>query len=99
MCDDGRSVLFDCGLFQGAETTTQGASFEQLEIEFSLDDVQVLTHVHIDHTGRIPYLLAAGFRGPLYCCEPSALLLPLFLEGALKFYFTCNNLLIDKFLK
>jgi metallo-beta-lactamase family protein len=35
-----------------------------------------VTHVHVDHVGRIPYLLAAGFRGLIYCSRPSAELLP-----------------------
>lgn len=101
VCDDGCSVLIDCGLFQGAETSGKGASFEQLEIEFPVEHIQalVVTHVHIDHVGRIPYLLAAGFRGPIYCSEPSALLLPLVLEDALKIGFTRNKRLIDLFLK
>jgi len=94
VCDDEHSVLIDCGLFQGAETSGKGASFEQLEIEFPVEHVQalVVTHVHIDHVGgRIPYLLAAGFKGPIYCSEPSALLLPLVLEDALKIGFTRNQ--------
>ena len=101
VCDDGCSVLIDCGLFQGAETSGKGASFEQLEIEFPVKHIQalVVTHVHIDHVGRIPYLLAAGFKGPIYCSEPSALLLPLVLEDALKIGFTRNKRLIDQFLK
>lgn len=100
VCDDEHSVLIDCGLFQGAEISGKGASFEQLEIEFPLEQVQVLviTHVHIDHVGRIPYLLAAGFKGPIYCSEPSALLLPLVLEDALKIGFTRNKRLIEQFL-
>lgn len=99
-CGNGRSILIDCGLFQGAETSGQGASFEQLEIDFPVDHVHalVVTHVHIDHVGRIPYLLAGGFRGPIYCSEPSALLLPLVLEDALKIGFTRNKELINKFL-
>jgi metallo-beta-lactamase family protein len=49
----------------------------KLEIDFLLTGVQalVVTRVHIDHVGRIPYLLAAGFRGPIYCSEASAALL------------------------
>jgi len=99
--DDDCSVLIDCGLFQGAETSGKGASFEQLEIEFPVEHIQALivTHVHIDHVGRIPYLLAAGFKGPIYCSQPSALLLPLVLEDALKIGFTRNKRLIDLFLK
>ena len=101
VCDNKYSVLIDCGLFQGTEISDKGASFEQLEIEFSVEQIKalVVTHVHIDHVGRIPYLLAAGFKGPIYCSQPSALLLPLVLEDALKIGFTRNKQLIDQFLK
>lgn len=58
----------------------------------------MVTHVHIDHVGRIPYLLAAGFQGPILCSEPSALLLPLVLEDALKVGFTRNRRLIEQVL-
>ena len=62
------SVLIVCGLFQGAETPGSRANANKLTINFPIDDVKALivTHVHIDHVGRIPYLLAAGFTGPLY---------------------------------
>ena len=98
---DGQAVLVDCGLFQGAETSADGASSSQLEINFPIDKVRalVLTHVHIDHVGRIPYLIAAGFRGPILCSQASAALLPLVLEDALKVGFTKNQSLIDQFLK
>ena len=97
---DGQSVLVDCGLFQGAETSPDGAGANQLEIGFALDQVRALivTHVHIDHVGRIPYLLAAGYQGPIYCSEASALLLPLVLEDALKVGFTRNQALIQRVL-
>ena len=44
----------------------------------------VVTYVHIDHVGRIPYLLAAGFKGPIISAQASAHLLPMVLEDALK---------------
>lgn len=98
--DDGQAVLVDCGLFQGAETSSEGAGANRLEIQFPIDKVRalVVTHVHIDHVGRIPYLLAAGFRGPILCSEASAALLPLVLEDALKVGFTRDQALINRFL-
>ncbi len=97
---DGQAVLIDCGLFQGAETSPDGARADRLEIDFPLDGVRalVVTHVHIDHVGRIPYLLAAGFQGPIYCSQASAQLLPLVLQDALEVGFTRNAALIGKFL-
>lgn len=95
-----RSILIDCGLFQGAETAPDKSRFDQLQVNFPVNDIDalVVTHVHIDHVGRIPYLLAAGFNGIIYCSEPSAYLLPLVLEDALKIGFTRNAQLISKFL-
>jgi len=94
------SILIDCGLFQGTELATDRSEQEQLKIDFPVENIKALlvTHVHIDHVGRIPYLLAAGFRGPIYCSCPSAELLPLVLEDALKIGFTRNRRLIERFL-
>lgn len=96
-----KGILIDCGLFQGAEIAGQGdsnTSNSGLEIDFPIDHIQalVVTHVHIDHVGRIPSLLGAGFKGPIYCTEPSAILLPVVLEDAVKIGFTRNRRLIDR---
>lgn len=95
---DRDAILIDCGLFQGAENSGKGANARVLAIEFSIDSVRALivTHVHIDHVGRIPYLLAAGFSGPIYCSQPSAILLPVVLEDALKVGVTRNKSLIRR---
>lgn len=92
-----KSLLVDCGIFQGDEAKQH----PNPEIDFPLAGIQalLLTHVHIDHCGRIPYLLAAGFDRPVYCSQPSARLLPLVMEDALKIGFTRSRHLIEKFLK
>ena len=94
------SILIDCGLFQGAETSPHGSHARQLAIDFDISTVKalVVTHVHIDHVGRIPYLIAAGFRGPIYCSEPSGELLPLVLEDAMAIGVTRDKALIQKFI-
>ena len=91
------SLLVDCGLFQGEDAAQD--SFQQLQIEFDISTVKalIITHVHIDHVGRLPYLLAAGFKGPIICSIPSATLLPLVIEDALKIGFTRNADLIQRF--
>ncbi|TOI22872.1 MBL fold hydrolase [Vibrio parahaemolyticus] len=79
------SILVDCGLFQGKDALL-GRQNHSLTIEFSLTKVKalVLTHAHIDHIGRLPWLLAAGFRGKIYCTRATAELVPLMLEDGLK---------------
>ena len=94
---EGKSLLVDCGIFQGDDAKAN----PNPEIQFSLDGIEclLLTHVHIDHVGRLPYLLAAGFDRPIYCSPPTAKLLPLVMEDALRIGFTRSRNLIDKFLK
>ncbi|WP_051252697.1 MBL fold metallo-hydrolase RNA specificity domain-containing protein [Ferrimonas kyonanensis] len=96
--DDQHSILVDCGLFQGDDLERR--SPDGHHIDFDLDQVQALivTHCHIDHIGRIPYLLAAGFRGPILCSQASAYLLPLILEDAIKLGFTRDRTLVSRFL-
>jgi metallo-beta-lactamase family protein len=89
------SLLIDCGLYQGREAgedTAIGFPVEQL-------GALVLTHVHIDHIGRLPYLIAAGFSGPILCSEPSARLLPLVLEDAMRLTVSRDRIFIERFIQ
>jgi len=87
------NALIDCGLFQGSESNRPLDAFD-----FAVPEVSALivTHCHIDHVGRIPWLIAAGFRGPIYCTEPTAALLPLVLEDALGIHIPDDADLVEK---
>ncbi|MEM5537886.1 MBL fold metallo-hydrolase [Neptuniibacter pectenicola] len=97
--DQKISVLIDCGMFQGAESS--GSESSILQLDFPIDTVKALfiTHCHIDHVGRIPSLIAAGFNGRVYASKATARLLPLVLEDALKIGVTRDEQLISQFLK
>ncbi|MHB0852816.1 MBL fold metallo-hydrolase [Stutzerimonas nitrititolerans] len=95
------SLLVDCGLFQGDDASIPGGEGgSRLPIDFPLDTIKALmvTHVHIDHVGRIPYLLAAGFEGPILCSEASAKLLPIVLEDAFKLSFSRDQQRIERYI-
>ncbi len=86
MFADGKSLLIDCGLFQGSDSSPYGSDENNVAIDFDIEGVVALvcTHVHTDHIARLPFLVAAGFDGPIYCSFPSAILLPEVLREAVK---------------
>jgi len=60
--------LIDCGMFQGGKRMNyEPFSFNSKEIDF-----MVLSHAHIDHSGRIPKLVKKGFRGDIYTTKATA---------------------------
>lgn len=63
---DGRTVALDCGLFQGHRSDANRNN-RTPPVPPSEIDALVLSHAHIDHSGRIPFLVKEGFRGPIYC--------------------------------
>ncbi len=63
-----KSVLLDCGLFQGLKNLRQ-RNWEDPPFEIAKLDAVVLTHAHIDHSGYLPVLMKRGYRGPVYCTE------------------------------
>jgi metallo-beta-lactamase family protein len=62
--DQGKRILFDCGMFQGKGLETDSMN-RDLGFDPSLIDHIILTHAHIDHSGLIPYAYKLGFRGSI----------------------------------
>jgi metallo-beta-lactamase family protein len=64
--NDGFTILLDCGLYQGHSENWKDFNENWLFDPSSLD-CMLLSHAHIDHTGRIPKLVKDGFKGNIYC--------------------------------
>jgi metallo-beta-lactamase family protein len=54
------------------------------QVNLSLVDCIIITHPHIDHIGRLPLLVKAGFRGEILCMEPTVDLMRVMLEDTVK---------------
>lgn len=77
----GRSLLFDCGMFQGLKELRLRNWSAPAFAPGALDAV-VLTHAHIDHSGWLPRLQRLGFRGPVWCTPATADLANLLLRDS-----------------
>ena len=75
----GKKFLVDCGMWQGKEELEM-QNMENFEYNPSDIDFMLLTHAHIDHSGRIPKLYNEGFRNKIYAhkatCDLCTLMLP-----------------------
>ena len=61
----GKKFLVDCGMYQG-KAALEMENSEEFLYDVSEIDFILLTHAHIDHSGRIPKLYNEGYRGPIY---------------------------------
>ncbi len=78
----GLNILVDCGSAYGDDPELP---FDQFPVPISKIDYLFLTHAHIDHIGRVPDLIDAGFRGEIICTHATkALLIPM-LHDAMSF--------------
>ena len=75
---DGAKVLLECGMRQGRREEDEGNRSAFPFDPQSLDAV-VVSHAHIDHTGLLPKLVAAGYRGPIFATDATCELMELML--------------------
>ncbi len=64
-------ILLDCGINVAAEGSEEYPILDAPEFNIQQLDAIILSHAHVDHSGFIPYLYKMGFRGPVYCTEPT----------------------------
>lgn len=62
---NGHTLLLDCGLFQGRRRESE-AKNRRLPLPVAEIDAIVLSHAHIDHAGRLPFLVAQGYEGTIW---------------------------------
>ena len=74
----GHRFLIDCGMEQGRDV------YENADLPCAPGtyEVLLLTHAHIDHSGRIPYLYKNGYRGPIYTTDATRDLCAIMLEDS-----------------
>jgi metallo-beta-lactamase family protein len=61
----GRTVLLDCGLFQGRRAASREKN-ERPPVPIEAIDAVILSHAHIDHAGRLPFLASLGYRNSIW---------------------------------
>lgn len=75
----GKKILVDCGLYQG-KALEERENYEEFAYNVQDIDFMLLTHAHIDHSGRIPKLYKEGYRNPVIAtkatCDLCAIMLP-----------------------
>jgi metallo-beta-lactamase family protein len=81
----GRSLLLDCGLFQGhrADSLRRNREFPFRPKDI---DAVLLSHAHIDHCGNLPNMVQQGFAGPIYCTPATRALAAVMLGDAAKIH-------------
>ncbi len=78
-------ILIDCGINPGARSPMD--TFPRLDsLHLTLDelDAVVIGHAHLDHTGFLPVLSKYGYKGPIYCTEPTLPMMNLIQLDAIK---------------
>ena len=75
----GKKILIDCGLYQG-KAAEEIENYSEFPYNVQEIDFMLLTHAHIDHSGRIPKLYVDGYRNPVIAtkatCDLCSIMLP-----------------------
>ena len=75
----GKKIIIDCGLYQG-KALEERENYEDFDYNVHDIDFMLLTHAHIDHSGKIPKLYNEGYRNPIYAtkatCDLCSIMLP-----------------------
>ena len=74
----GKHILIDCGMEQGMDI------YENCELPVTPGDIDAifLTHAHIDHSGKLPAMVAKGYKGPIYATEATRRLCSIMLRDS-----------------
>ena len=75
---NGEKILIDCGLQQGQDEKDE----QKLPFNANMIDYVVLTHAHIDHSGRIPLLVKEGFQGKIFATKATCDLISIMLRDS-----------------
>ena len=77
----GKRLLLDCGMIQGSDAE-EALNLAPFDFDVAGIDAVVISHAHIDHIGRLPLLVARGYKGPIYAQDATAELMPIMLMDA-----------------
>jgi metallo-beta-lactamase family protein len=78
---DAHMVLLECGLVQGGEENEQ-RNFDDFPFDIATVDAVILSHAHIDHSGRVPRLVRQGYNGPIFAHEATTALCEIMLPDS-----------------
>ena len=81
----GKSILIDCGMFQGLKELRE-RNWEALPIDVQNIDIVLLTHGHLDHVGYLPRLLKQGFTGKIVGTVPTLAIAEIILLDSAKIH-------------
>jgi len=78
-----KKILIDCGLFQGPKRIEE-KNYEPFPYQAKDIDFVLITHAHLDHTGRLPKLFNSGFKGKIFATAPTVDFVGFMLEDSQK---------------